>query len=363
MDENVRYCDCCGAEIHEDDNYFWVGDDIVCDDCRRNECGCCENCDELIYHSEAIAEDGHFVCRSCYDNEYFHCSDCGMLLHQDDIYTYNDIDFCYDCYEKKNHTIHEYSYKPEPVFYGEGKRYFGVELEVDEGGHDDDYALEILEEANYRDEHIYIKNDGSLNCGFEIVTHPMTLSYHLDDFCWEDVLHKAVQLGYLSHQTSTCGLHVHVNRSSLGETEQQQDDAISRILYFVESNWNEMLRFSRRTQTNINRWAARMGYEHHLKDLLKKAKGMYGRYYAVNICPRHTIEFRLFRGTLKLETLIATLQFVNRICELGTNLTDKEVQNLSWSEFVSCIDEKELINYLKRRRLYVNEPVTVQEDL
>ena len=363
MDEELRICDCCGAEIPEDENYSWLGDDIVCDDCRRNECGCCENCDELIYRSEAIMEDGHFVCRSCYDNEYFHCADCDMLLHQDDIYTYNEIDLCYDCYEKKNHTIHEYGYKPEPVFYGEGKRFFGVELEVDEGGHDDDYALEILEEANYRDEHIYIKNDGSLNCGFEIVTHPMTLSYHLEDFCWEDVLHKAVQLGYLSHQTNTCGLHVHVNRSSLGETERQQDDAISRILYFVEANWNEMLKFSRRTQTNINRWAARMGYEHHPKDLLKKAKGVYGRYYAVNLRPRQTIEFRLFRGTLKYETLIATLQFVNILCELGVNLSDKEVKNLSWSEFVGCITEEELINYLKRRRLYINEPVSVQEDL
>jgi hypothetical protein len=45
------------------------------------------------------------------------------------------------------------------------------------------------------------------------------------------------------------------------------------------------------------------------------------------------------------------------------NLTDSEMQNISWSEFVSYINEKELINYLKRRKLYVNEPVTVSEDL
>ena len=363
MEEEVRICDCCGAEIPEGEDYSWVGDDIVCDACRRDECGCCENCDELIYDSEAIMEDGHFVCRSCYENEYCRCADCERLLHQDDVYTYDDMDFCYDCYVDKSKTIHEYSYKPVPIFYGKGKRFFGVELEVDEGGHDTDNAIEIMEEANFNNEHIYIKTDGSLDCGFEIVTHPMTLTYHLHDFYWEDILHKAVQLGYLSHQTSTCGLHVHVNRSSLGRTESQQDDTISRILYFVETNWNEMLRFSRRTQSNINRWAARMGYEHHPKDLLKKAKGIYGRYYAVNICPHQTIEFRLFRGTLKLNTLYATLQIVNRICDVAINLTDDELRKLSWSEFVSQISEPELIQYLKERRLYINEPITIEEEM
>ena len=363
-EEDVRICDCCGEIIHEGENYSWIGDDIVCDDCRRNECGCCENCDELIYNSEAITDDGHFVCRSCYENEYYHCNCCGMLLHQDDTYAYNDMDFCYDCYSRKNHTIHEYSYKPENLlFYGNGERYLGVELEVDEGGHDDDNALEILEEGNYTDEHIYIKNDGSLHNGFEIVTHPMTLQYHLHDFCWEDVLHKAVQLGYLSHQTTTCGLHVHVNRTALGSNEISQDMAISRILYFVEQNWNELLKFSRRTESAMNHWAARFGYESTPKKLLNKAKCTYGRYHAVNLCNRHTIEFRMFRGTLKLETLYATLQLVDRICDLAVNLTDSEMQNISWSEFVSYITEPELISYLKRRRLYVNEPVTVSEDL
>ena len=64
-EEDVRYCDCCGEIIPEDDESYLIGDDIICEDCRRRECGCCENCDELIYNSEAITDDGHFVCRSC----------------------------------------------------------------------------------------------------------------------------------------------------------------------------------------------------------------------------------------------------------------------------------------------------------
>ncbi len=361
-EEDVRICDCCGCAI-EDDNYSWVGDDIVCEDCRRSECGYCQDCDELIYDSQAITEDGHYVCRTCYENDYYHCEHCGILLHRDDIYTYRDMDFCYDCYTRKNHTIREYAYKPEPVFYGKGDLFLGVELEVDEGGYDDNKALEIVEEANYDDEHVYIKSDGSLEEGFEIVTHPMTLEYHMNDFCWEDVLRKAVQLGYRSHQTTTCGLHIHVNRSYFGDTEHSQDLSISRILCFVETHWNELVKFSRRNKYSLRRWADRYGYESDSQKLLNKAKCNHSRYSAVNLCNRHTIEFRLFRGTLNLETLYATLQLVDRICFLAYNLTESELGSFSWSDFVSTIKDTELINYLKRRQLYVNDAVETEEDL
>ena len=112
--------------------------------------------------------------------------------------------------------------------------------------------MELLEIANEGDEHIYIKSDSSLDDGMELVSHPMTLDYH-KDFCWEKIIHHAVFLGYRSHQTSTCGLHIHVNRDSLGLDRDEQDEVISRILYFVEYYWNEMLKFSRRSEYAMNR--------------------------------------------------------------------------------------------------------------
>ncbi|MCM1362490.1 MAG: amidoligase family protein, partial [Clostridiales bacterium] len=256
----------------------------------------------------------------------------------------------------------EYGYKPEPIFYGDSNRYFGVELEIDGAGKDDDYATEILDIANMREDHIYIKTDGSLDDGMEIVTHPMSLEYH-KEFCWEDIMHHAVRLGYRSHQTSTCGLHVHVNRDSLGENREEQDEVISRILYFVEHHWNEMLKFSRRSEYAMNRWAARYGYENSPKAIMDKAKKNYGRYVAVNLCNYHTIEFRLFRGTLKYNTLISTLELVNRICDIALSYTDDEMSKLSWSEFVSEITEPELIQYLKERSLYINEKITSEEEM
>lgn len=96
---------------------------------------------------------------------------------------------------------------------------------------------------------------------------------------------------------------------------------------------------------------------------MDKAKKNYGRYVTVNLCNYHTIEFRLFRGTLKYNTLIATLELVNKICELAVLMDDDEIAKLSWSEFVAGINEPELIQYLKARQLYINEKITSEEEM
>ena len=192
----------------------------------------------------------------------------------------------------------------------------------------------------------------------------MTLDYHMNDMYWEDILHEAVRLGYRSHMTSTCGLHIHVNRDAFGEDHDEQETVIERILYFVELHWNELYIFSRRSQHTMQRWAARYGMEKTGKEILNKAKkGSAGRYAAVNLCPYHTIEFRLFRGTLKLNTLYATLQLVNRICDVALSMSEKEIEQQSWRDFVLTITEPELIQYLRERRLYINDEVKSEEDL
>lgn len=62
----------------------------------------------------------------------------------------------------------------------------------------------------------------------------------------------------------------------------------------MEHHWNELLKFSRRSEYSMNRWAARYGYEHTPKAIMDKAKkGNNGRYAAVNLCNYQTIEFRL----------------------------------------------------------------------
>ena len=222
----------------------------------------------------------------------------------------------------------------------------------------------VKKQANGINELIYCKSDGSIDDGFEIVSHPMTMEYHMNEMPWADVLHEAIRLGYRSHQTNTCGLHVHVNRDAFGENRDEQEKVIERILFFVEIHWQELFVFSRRSLHNMNRWAACYGYEKTGKEILDKAKkGSTGRYAAINLCPYATIEFRLFRGTLRLNTLIATLQLVNRICDVALSKSEDEIGKQSWRNFVMTVTEPELIQYLKERQLYINEKTETEEEL
>ena len=51
-------------------------------------------------------------------------------------------------------------------------RYYGVELEIDMGGRDDDNADNLYNIANRESDVLYIKSDSSLDEGMELVSHP-----------------------------------------------------------------------------------------------------------------------------------------------------------------------------------------------
>lgn len=366
--EETRVCDICGRE-HPLSELKEFGGVLLCESCWNSETIVCSQCGKRIWLDDNESDGDTPLCQTCYDRYYTTCVDCGRTIHQDDAY-YEDADSytarccrCHCRYADRS-VIHDYYYKPEPIFYGEGSRYFGVELEIDDGGEDNGNAEEILQIANQDHEQVYIKHDGSLNEGMEIVTHPMTLDYHLHQMPWAAILNKAKELGYLSHQAGTCGLHVHINRTAFGETEEEQEAVIGRILYFFEKHWEELLKFSRRTKKQLSRWAERYGLREHPHQVLDEAKGSNERYTAVNLMNRHTIEIRLFRGTLKLNTIFAVLQLVDHICDIADSLSDEEIKDLSWTTFVAgCAHLPELVQYLKERRLYINEPVMAEAEV
>ena len=183
----------------------------------------------------------------------------------------------------------------------------------------------------------------------------MTLDYHINQMPWRAILNKAVAKGYLSHQAGTCGLHVHISRNALGANYEEQEATIAKILYFYEKFWNEILTFSRRTESQVEHWARRYGGGIiNPKETLKHAKNSHmGRYAAVNLENEATIEMRIFRGTLRYKTFMATLQFVDLLCEMAINLTDEEFQTMTWKEFAKTVsaDKAELKEYLKIRGL------------
>lgn len=359
-------CTHCGAETPLEALTAFE-EEQLCPDCLADLTRVCCDCGERIWSRDNYGSGGRPLCQSCYDENYETCEDCGRIIRRDDA-CYSEADgvyYCAECYPHHDRgPIEDYYYKPVPIFYGEGPRYFGVELEIDGAGERGDHAELLLDIANREQERLYCKHDGSLEDGFELVTHPMSVEYHMNEMPWAEILSKVIALGYRSHQANTCGLHVHVSRAAFGKIPEQQEDAIGRVLFFVEKHWNELLRFSRRTPHQLDQWAARYGYKDHPKEMLEHAKkGVRGRYACVNLTNFDTIEFRIFRGTLKLNTFLATLQMVDHICDVAIFMSDEQLRALSWSSFVSGIGEPELVQYLKERRLYVNEPTDGEVDV
>ena len=185
--EEKRFCYCCGTELTEESAREFDGQ-FFCRECLEDQTVTCDNCGDRIWRDSAEGDSFYTLCHDCYTNCYTRCEDCGRLVHDSNVYYFegDDYPYCRDCFDRLNgKAIKNYSYKPEPIFYGEGPLFLGVELEIDKGGEDSHNAQTLLDIANADEEKIYCKHDGSLNDGFEIVSHPMSLDYHINNMFQE----------------------------------------------------------------------------------------------------------------------------------------------------------------------------------
>ena len=162
--ENEIYCAHCGERI-ENEDYDTINGQIWCDACIDENTVTCDRCGERILYHDAVQDDDTTLCQSCFNDFYHRCESCNCIIHDDYVNWNGDSPYCDRCYDNLSTEIEEYSYKPEPIFYGDGTRFFGIELEIDYGGKDDDNARILKEIANIHGEHIYVKSDGSLDEG------------------------------------------------------------------------------------------------------------------------------------------------------------------------------------------------------
>ena len=154
-------CFHCGAKLTEDSMHE-LDDHLMCDECFEELTTICDCCLDRIWRAESEGNRVLTLCHYCYENNYCNCSNCGFLIHNDDAHYLDDGDdpYCDDCYNKLSQEyIHNYHYKPEPIFYGSGSLFMGVELEIDEGGESDSNAEKICKIANSDEERIYCKHD------------------------------------------------------------------------------------------------------------------------------------------------------------------------------------------------------------
>lgn len=370
---NLIKCKLCGS-MHEMEEMYEVNTNTdaefyVCNACIHNReifrCSDCGNYYTLDYYWGNY--DGEQICTNC-EIRYFICENCNGVFRDSEI-NYDedaDADFCSDCMNERqinlDNLIYDYYYKPEPIFYGKSdeKAYLGIELEVDNTSGDYDNKLIYNAAESIMDnycEQLYLKHDGSLTIGFEIVTHPCTLDYHYNSFGWQEIMDICKNGTLRSHDTSTCGLHIHLSRNFFGDSQEIQDLHISKLIILVSKFYDShLLKFSRRKPNEL-RWCENPAIvcenndtEHTIIDKMKQFKSR-GRYMAVNLENQNTIEFRLFKGTLNLNTFIASLQFVMEISRYAMRTELKNIPTANWGDIFLHTEHQELKNYLKEKEL------------
>lgn len=58
------------------------------------------------------------------------------------------------------------------------------------------------------------------------------------------------------------------------------------------------------------------------------------RYFALNTCNRSTIEFRLWNGSLRPDTVLATIELTSNICRYAMSATFREVCESKWTDML-----------------------------
>ena len=93
------------------------------------------------------------------------------------------------------------------------KFYLGVELETESKGNCRQSCAEEIDDIS---DLYYLKNDSSIDDGFEVVSHPFSHTwYYKNKSIFNDLLYTLRNNGFRSYNTSTCGIHIHITKSYL----------------------------------------------------------------------------------------------------------------------------------------------------
>jgi hypothetical protein len=202
---------------------------------------------------------------------------------------------------------------------------------------------------------VYCKDDGSLNYGIEVVSHPMTWAWIQTN---KEKIHALLVFlngkNCSSWDTGSCGLHVHVSRAALNRA------TIERMAKFIYENADFTLKISRRKGLSaLNHWALiNVGSD---LEILAKGRSAGNRYVALNMENAGTIEFRIFKGTLKPSGVFQALEFCHA-CIAFAQDTSLELTPQSFISFVdSHLDDYPLLfDFLHDDRVDAREKARIE---
>lgn len=332
-------CDGCNDTYHNDDVNSG-GDCCYCNDCYHDRYTECNDCGDYELNDDTSCVRNRndrevVVCDSC-RSDYFWCERCDEYVHEDN---YQADDLCHRCYnETHTKVIKSYDYKPTPSFFKVSPFddvFLGIELEVERssGAIDREDMAEMIDH-----DFLYFKRDGSIDDGFEIVTHPMTISYiKQNKNVWADILNNLRTNKYRSYDTSTCGMHIHISKNAFTTWH------LFRFMKFFVDNSDFVTKISQRKVENLDRWAAltdnpsESGKEYTDDVLMYKAKKKRGnskRYLAVNLQNDKSVEIRIFRGTLNDSSFFKNIEFVQATFDYTKSISETDMSLQSFFNFL-----------------------------
>jgi len=313
---------------------------------------CCEDCSDFFNRDEGA---------STYDGDYVVCESC-----LSDNYTYSDYRDTYisnsDWEDEQEDEEQEREYEHIGEYHSSKRRLghipssydmrsprvlLGMELEMEVGDDwdKDSRAGLILDNiGDYQDEdglkHTYclMEQDGFLDNGFEMVTSYPGLDVHKAQLQY----FKQKTKGMKSHDTSTCGLHVHVCKSSMTTLHG------AKLVLFINDPANAELvkSIARRDASGYAKFQNKkedkhwlmdsVDYSKHKEDQLRRLNS--DRYEALNFRNDKTVEFRLFKGTLKYETMVSCLEFAFACWHFTASASTSELTTTKFLEFI-CLPE------------------------
>jgi hypothetical protein len=261
--------------------------------------------------------------------------------------------------------------------YETGNRVFGLEWEGENGREPSDQIEELLCEL-YPWREIDLKEDGSVDKGFEIAIQPCDLAYIRGLLNLPEMMAILKKHGFKSHDClnrngqGKAGLHIHINRASFGDTERKKIRAITNFAYMWQRPdfRDRLITFSRRDRLTYCQFykerfeGSRIadGY-HAMLDENKRERNRvlnFWRHKWVNnnyvaIMNTKTVEVRLMRGTMVPSTIYAAVELVDLFADIAMGAkNDAEIRKIGWLDVCNKVPPTcvHLKNYLKKKHLW-----------
>ena len=261
--------------------------------------------------------------------------------------------------------VHGYSFKPhawrlmsardDPFAY-----HMGVELETDSTPAS--HGQNGLAADMRRPKGFWVaKSDGSVS-GPEFASHPATLTWwHDHSSHLEEMFKMLVHAGYRSHDGGHAGMHVNISRTAFGSASH-----LYRFMYLIHYSARWSLLMSQRSSGQASQWAALdrwrtaqdieyaagVAYDEDRNDYSQKYTSVHTPYR------EKRVEFRLPRGTLRLDRFMKNLEWTAGMVEFtrGSSRLATPEQFMEWARAPAAIGTYDnLVMFLDEKSVALSE--------